>query len=194
MYTMFFQRSGFRVATAAAADEAVQVASDLKPNVILADLPLSDGLGGTDLVGAFKAEPATQDIPVVILSGRPIRRLPSSIRRADLLLEIPIRPDDLLEQINTLLDKVTALPRWSDEARETRRRLVVRSEKLAQQSQDIESTLVATAGRCPDCSATLQWIERGSIAGTEYDFYRWCRNGCGLFCFDRTANSWIRLT
>jgi DNA-binding response OmpR family regulator len=180
MYTTFFQREGFWVATAEDADEAVQVASDLKPNVIVADLEMAGALGGTNLVEAFKTQPTTHDIPVVILSGRPIQRLPPSTRQADLLLEIPIRPDELLRQVRALLVRAAELRRRSDETRQTGRRLMAKSEKLLQQSRDISNQLIANARKCPDCSAGLEWIEQGVIGGVEYDFYRWCHNGCGL--------------
>lgn len=182
------------MATAEDPDEAVQVASDLRPNVIVVDPPVADGSCGADLVGAFKSEPATQDIPVVVLSGRPLGGLSPSTRQADLLVEIPIRPDDLLERIKPLLVRVAEVRRRSDESCAAGRRLMAKSDKLLRKSQDLADKLAATTRACPDCSAQLEWIERGTIGGVEYDFYRWCRNGCGLYCFDRTGNRWMRLT
>ena len=46
---------------------------------------------------------------------------------------------------------------------------------------------------CPKCGSALEWLERGTISGVEYDYYRWCLKGCGLYCYDRRAGDWIKL-
>jgi hypothetical protein len=46
---------------------------------------------------------------------------------------------------------------------------------------------------CPNCGVTLEWTERGVLAGVEYDYYKWCPNGCGLFCYDRHARHFLKL-
>jgi response regulator RpfG family c-di-GMP phosphodiesterase len=158
------------VATAEDPDEAVQVASDRRPNVIVVDPPVADGSCGADLVGAFKSEPATQDIPVVVLSGRPLGGLSPSTRQADLLVEIPIRPDDLLERIKPLLVRVAEVRRRSDESCAAGRRLMAKSDKLLRKSQDLADKLAATTRACPDCSAQLEWIERGTIGASNTTF------------------------
>jgi signal transduction histidine kinase/HPt (histidine-containing phosphotransfer) domain-containing protein len=49
------------------AAEAVQVASQLKPTVILQDLVMP-GIDGLTLVSQFRANPVTRDIPIIVLS------------------------------------------------------------------------------------------------------------------------------
>jgi hypothetical protein len=46
---------------------------------------------------------------------------------------------------------------------------------------------------CPRCHHTLDWIETGELDGALFDYYRWCARGCGLYCFDRGADSFVRL-
>lgn len=49
-------------------NQALQMAVDIKPTVILQDL-LMPGMDGITLIRRFRAEPATQDIPIVVLSS-----------------------------------------------------------------------------------------------------------------------------
>lgn len=51
------------------ADEAIRCAEEIKPTVILQDLVLP-GVDGLTLVREYRANPATQDIPIVVLSTK----------------------------------------------------------------------------------------------------------------------------
>ena len=49
---------------------------------------------------------------------------------------------------------------------------------------------------CPSCGTRLEWLEPGTVAGVEYDYYRWCEHGCGLYCYQRSAPAgrrWVKL-
>jgi hypothetical protein len=46
---------------------------------------------------------------------------------------------------------------------------------------------------CPGCGQLLDWIERNRIEQRELDYYHRCLRGCGLYCYDLTARSWIKL-
>ena len=61
-------RAGFAVSTAADGEEALQVANDQLPDIILLDMMLPK-LSGTDVLRALKANPATVDIPVIVLTS-----------------------------------------------------------------------------------------------------------------------------
>jgi CheY-like chemotaxis protein len=60
---------GFEVKTCASAGEALQVAADFAPDLILMDvmMPEMDGLSALD---AFRREPSTTDTPVVLMTAR----------------------------------------------------------------------------------------------------------------------------
>src|SRR4051812_30932432 len=66
---------GFRVAVAAAADEAVRAIEVRRPDLVVLDLSLEDGTSGLDVLDRVRAadglgsriDPAT---PVIILTGR----------------------------------------------------------------------------------------------------------------------------
>ena len=63
-----FERAGFSVTSAANGTEAVQIARDNRPDIILMDLmmPVKDGLETTI---ELKALPALADIPVVLYTA-----------------------------------------------------------------------------------------------------------------------------
>jgi len=61
-------RAGFEVSTAADGEEALKVANDKLPDIILLDMMLPK-ISGPDVLKALKANPATKDIPVVVLTS-----------------------------------------------------------------------------------------------------------------------------
>jgi len=61
-------KAGFQVSTAADGEEALQVANDKLPDIILLDMMLPK-ISGTEVLRALKANPTTMDIPVVVLTS-----------------------------------------------------------------------------------------------------------------------------
>ena len=61
-------KAGYQVSTAADGEEALRVASDKLPDIILLDMMLPK-LSGVDVLKGLKANPATVDIPVIVLTG-----------------------------------------------------------------------------------------------------------------------------
>jgi CheY-like chemotaxis protein len=61
-------RAGYDVSTAADGAEALQVANDQLPDIILLDILLPK-ISGPDVLRNLKNNPATRDIPVVVLSS-----------------------------------------------------------------------------------------------------------------------------
>ena len=61
-------KAGYEVATAADGEEALRVANDELPYVILLDL-LIPKISGPEVLKALKTNPATEDIPVIVLSS-----------------------------------------------------------------------------------------------------------------------------
>ncbi len=61
-------RAGYQVSTAADGEEALQVANDQLPDVILLDMMLPK-ISGPDVLKALKGNPATRDIPVIVLTS-----------------------------------------------------------------------------------------------------------------------------
>lgn len=61
-------RAGYAVSTAADGEQALRMAQDRLPDLILLDLLLPK-ISGPDVLKALKSEVVTADIPVVVLSG-----------------------------------------------------------------------------------------------------------------------------
>ncbi len=61
-------RAGYEVSTAADGEEALKVANDKLPDISLLDMLLPK-ISGPDVLKALKANPATKDIPVIVLSS-----------------------------------------------------------------------------------------------------------------------------
>ncbi|MGB0047432.1 MAG: response regulator, partial [Terriglobales bacterium] len=60
-------RAGYQVSTAADGEEALQVANAQLPDVILLDMMLPK-ISGPEVLKALKGNPATMDIPVIVLT------------------------------------------------------------------------------------------------------------------------------
>jgi CheY-like chemotaxis protein/anti-sigma regulatory factor (Ser/Thr protein kinase) len=60
--------AGVKLITNAAGLKAVQLASELQPDLILLDLNLTD-IHGSEVIQLLKKEPLTRDIPVVVISA-----------------------------------------------------------------------------------------------------------------------------
>ena len=61
-------KAGFDVSTAADGEEALQVANDKLPDIILLDMMLPK-ISGQEVLRALKANPATMGIPVIVLTS-----------------------------------------------------------------------------------------------------------------------------
>jgi twitching motility two-component system response regulator PilH len=61
-------RAGYQVSTAADGEEALKLAHDGHPDIILLDMMLPK-LSGPEVLKALKTNPSTQTIPVVVLTS-----------------------------------------------------------------------------------------------------------------------------
>lgn len=72
-------------------NEAVEIANRLRPTVILQDLVMP-GVDGLAVVGRFRANPATKDTPIVVLSSKEdsqTKSLAFSVGANDYLVKLP---------------------------------------------------------------------------------------------------------
>ena len=99
LLTIIIRRLGYEVAIAVTGDEAVARASGMKPDLILMDVGLPK-LNGVEATIEIKANPATKDIPVVILSALPMSSHGRHAIEAGAveILQKPVRVADL-EQV-----------------------------------------------------------------------------------------------
>ncbi|RMA66392.1 response regulator [Ulvibacter antarcticus] len=76
----------------------------IKPNLILMDMLLS-GSNGCDACRLIKMTPKTRHIPIVMMSAHPSGELESSGAGADYFISKPFEMDELIELINSGLNR-----------------------------------------------------------------------------------------
>ncbi|HEY9585064.1 MAG TPA: response regulator [Candidatus Paceibacterota bacterium] len=100
--------NGFTVVTAASGSEGVEKAKQEHPDVVLLDVMLPD-VGGFEILGKLKGDPATKDIPIIILSnlgGRDEIEKAIELGAASYVIKSNIVPDEIAGMIEEELAKV----------------------------------------------------------------------------------------
>jgi len=210
MYSTFFTWAGVRIAGVESA-AASTAALELHPVVIVTDVP-SPSPDTAAMVKALKADPATAGIPLVVLTDGATQDLAADARRAaDLVLGKPVFADALLDRIREVLVNAHHLRRLRSAISRTGQQLIDKSDRLARTSEqlraqserlfgqraEIDAALRAGRRKCPSCDQRLEWVVPNSrVQEAPYDFYHWCRQGCGLYYYDRSAgphDAWVKL-
>lgn len=106
MLSLDLQHQGYRVITASNGEEAVKVASLMKPNIILMDIgmPLLDGLGATAKIRENETLRTTPVVAITAFSTSGFRRAAYDVG-FDGYLTKPIDFEQLHELIDRLLPK-----------------------------------------------------------------------------------------
>ena len=94
---------GFEVRSAADGLEAIEVATAWQPRVITLDVVMPR-LGGFDTLARLRADPATADIPVVIVTGRAqaADRARGDALAVDAYISKPFEPTELVAVVTEL--------------------------------------------------------------------------------------------
>ena len=105
LYKDYLEFSGFAVETARNGREAIDLATSLKPDLILMDasMPVLDGWQATR---ELKANPATSHIPVLALTAHAFDDARQEARTSgcDGFVTKPCLPDDLVEKVRATLE------------------------------------------------------------------------------------------
>ena len=104
MYAESLRLVGYRTLQARNADDALRLAIELLPAVIVTDVVLPGSVDGFTLTRLLKEDARTQDIPVVILTGRVFEadRANAAQVGCDLFLSKPCLPDELTAAVRRL--------------------------------------------------------------------------------------------
>jgi CheY-like chemotaxis protein len=107
MYSEFLSFSGFRVALAEYADEAVEKARALRPSIITTSIGLQKGDDGCALCERLKSEDTTRAIPVLVVTAWALGGHVERAKRAgcDAVLLKPCAPTTLVAEIRKHLDR-----------------------------------------------------------------------------------------
>jgi CheY-like chemotaxis protein len=98
------ERAGFRVVQAVDGEQALALARELHPTLAVLDV-MMPRLTGTEVLEALRADPATRDLRVILLSARAQE---NDIERglaagADAYLAKPFQAPELLELVQRML-------------------------------------------------------------------------------------------
>jgi CheY-like chemotaxis protein len=98
LISLVLQRNGFESQIVADGDSALHRALDTKPAMIFADLTIK-GMGGEQLCSTLKANPETQHIPYIVLSGDRDIAEKARVCGADDFMGKPFEFDDLIRLV-----------------------------------------------------------------------------------------------
>jgi len=102
---MTFKKGGFAVTCCRNGHEALATAACIRPQLIVLDV-MMPGLDGLGALRQLKENPATKDIPVVVVSskGHALTRIESEQAGAAMFLTKPFSPNQLLGDVGKLLE------------------------------------------------------------------------------------------
>ena len=105
MLARMLRMRGFEVVLAATGNAAVETAFSQQPDVIVMDLLLAGGIGGSEATRRIKSAPATQAIPVIMLSASHLASFQAEAfdAGADDVDTKPVDFDRLIGKIRSLL-------------------------------------------------------------------------------------------
>jgi two-component system cell cycle response regulator DivK len=106
MYSSFFAVKGLRFVTAGDGETALQVARDVKPDVIVMDLSLPR-VDGWEATRRLKRDARTAQIPIIACTGHAFG---AAVERAleagcDAYVVKPCPPEDLLFEVERALER-----------------------------------------------------------------------------------------
>ncbi|MCK9588648.1 MAG: response regulator, partial [Terrimicrobiaceae bacterium] len=105
-------RAGFEVLIAASGDRGLDMAREMRPDIIVLDLMLP-GMTGHEVCRALKNDTDTEVIPIVMLTarGEPHERVKGLELGADDYVTKPFSPRELVLRVQALLKRLRAVPR-----------------------------------------------------------------------------------
>ena len=95
---------GYDVHTSSNGFSALRQAAEYKPIVILLDLVLPERSGG-DVLAELRADPATRDIAIVLVTGNPQFLTEAQIADADGVVVKPFDVDDLVQTVHRAVQR-----------------------------------------------------------------------------------------
>jgi two-component system phosphate regulon response regulator PhoB len=103
------RNAGFRVVTARDGQEAMELALQEKPDLLITDYHMPQ-LSGLELCQKLKESPSTSGIPAIMLTARGYHLEPSDTEKSGILrmLSKPFSPRHLLATVNEVLEQVAA--------------------------------------------------------------------------------------
>ena len=109
MYTERLKAEGFQVLAARDGEEALKIAGENHPNLILLDIMMPK-INGLDVLKKLKEQSDTKNIPVIVLTAliQDRERMESVTRGADdYIVKSETMPGEVIAKVHALIDKPT---------------------------------------------------------------------------------------
>jgi len=107
IYSVKLKKEGFDVSIATDGEEAVRLAAEVKPDLILLDLILPK-LNGFEALERIRANPANKNTPVLVLSNlgqeEDIKRA-AALGASDYLVKANFSIQDIVSKIRSVIEK-----------------------------------------------------------------------------------------
>lgn len=179
MYAVALRAQGYDVRESGDGEEALLETRLAAPDLIVADVVLPR-VHGLQFLVALRADAATREIPVIMLTGydQPLSVVSEAKAAGATTVRIkPCLPETLIRDIEGILQACRALRQ--------------KAETVRQHAHDTRARATAAVARavdlahraCPMCGADLtpSGVIRASVGHT---YYRPCPNGCGVWYYD----------
>src|SRR3954447_19964278 len=156
LYDAVLSDRGYWVARATNGLDALECAQDLQPDAIVTDVGLCGDMDGTDLIRELCADEKLCNVPVLLVTGRNPRDLPSlaGLPISGLLLK-PVAPETLVTRVGQILRPrdggagAPVAPVETERSEHSRRTSVGAKDTLSRPNVDKKSRL------CPHCGTQL---------------------------------------
>jgi CheY-like chemotaxis protein len=104
IFETILRHGGYDVLTAQSGAAGVETARETRPDLVVVDIGLPDGLG-FGVLDELTEDPTTSHIPLIVCTVHVFEHDEKRARRAggDVFLKKPIEPTQLLEAVNRLL-------------------------------------------------------------------------------------------
>lgn len=105
LYRSKFELEGFELISARYGAEGLRLAKEQKPDIILLDLVLI-AESGLDVLANLKKDPATKDIPVLILTNlvqKDVKNKAKEQGAVDFLVKTNMMPADVVKRIKEII-------------------------------------------------------------------------------------------
>ncbi len=106
---MTFKKGGYEIISCRDGKEALALAASVLPQLIVLDV-IMPGLDGLGALRQLKENPATKNIPVVVLSakGHALTKVEAELAGAAVFLAKPFSPNQLLGEVRKILGQPPA--------------------------------------------------------------------------------------
>jgi len=104
-----FKKGGYEIVSCRDGQAALALAASVQPQLIVLDV-IMPGLDGLGALRQLKENPATKNIPVVVLSakGHALTKVEAELAGASMFLAKPFSPNQLLGEVQKILGQPPA--------------------------------------------------------------------------------------